>query len=145
MRFIPLLMLLFSSASFAGDYWGTATIRSYHVNPLRDDYNEKNFGLGVEYRDGALLMTAGAYRNSANKNSVYALVGALPIEVGPLKIGGAVGLVNGYPRMNDGGIVPAALGLVALEGERVGMNVAIIPGVKSKTPLTIALQIKVKF
>lgn len=145
MKLLIFCLFLISTTTYAGDYWGVMTLGSYHVNPLRDGYNEKNFGLGLEYQDGDLLITAGGYRNSFDKNSAYVMVGALPIEVGPFKIGGTVGLVTGYPRMNKGGIVPAAAGIIALEGERAGVNLVVIPGIKEKTPLTIALQVKVKF
>lgn len=145
MKLILACLLLISTTAYAGDYWGTVTLASYHVNPLRDGYNEKNFGAGVEYQDGDLLVTAGGYRNSFNRNSAYAMIGGLPINFGPFRIGGVVGLVNGYPRMNNGGIVPAAAGVIALEGEQAGVNLIIIPGIKEKTPLTIAVQVKVKF
>lgn len=144
MKFLIACLMLISTGASAGEYWGVMTLGSYHVNPA-EHYNENNLGLGVEYRRDALIATAGAYRNSAYKNSVYAMVGALPIEVGPFKMGGLVGIANGYPLMNNGGIVPAAAGIIALEGERAGVNLVIIPGIKEKTPLTIAVQVKVKF
>jgi len=96
------------------------------------NYNESNFGLGLEYRTSdELSFMAGSYKNSNNRNTTYAAANWQPLALGPFKIGAAVGLMNGYPAMNRGGNFFAALPMATYEGKRFGVNVGLIPSVKN--------------
>jgi len=76
---------------------------SRHFNRT-PDYNESNFGFGVEYRSSPeISYMAGNYRNSHRKNTTYAAVNWQPLSLGPIRVGAAVGVMSGYPAMNRGG------------------------------------------
>lgn len=142
---IAFLSLLLCSNALA-ETWVTINATSYHVNPDKK-YNEQNYGLGIEHHhaiDGLpVVFFAGAFHNSAYKTSVYGLVGIMPVSFSVfatnVKMGVFAGAVNGYPKMNDGRFIPAAMGIV-----NIGFtNIMIIPPTRS-TPLTLGLQFKFK-
>jgi hypothetical protein len=145
--FIALLLmplLLMPSLAVAGEWWGVGTLASYHVNRT-EKLNQRNYGLGLEYHTGDMTYVAGRYKNSDYRNSVYALAAWTPLSVGILHAGIGIGVVNGYPSLNNGGIAPAGIAIIKLEMERVGLNLAFNPSLSPKSPLTIALQVKFKF
>ena len=91
-------------------------------------YNESNLGLGVEYRTRAeLSYMAGAYDNSVRKTTTYLAVNWQPWSLGPIKLGGTLGVMNGYPSLAKGGTFFAALPMATWEGKRYGVNVGLIP------------------
>jgi len=107
-------------------------------------FNEHNFGLGIEYRTSpSLSYMAGSYYNSVRKNTTYAAVNWQPWSVGSLKVGAAIGLMNGYPAMNSGGHFFAALPMASYEGRRFGVNLGLIPSIKNIDGAVI-LQFKVR-
>lgn len=132
------------SFNTSADTWLTINTGSYHVN-AKKNYNQQNYGAGIEYQSGELILMAGGYRNSAYKNSLYAMGGWLPLKYGNIKAGAMLGIVNGYPGMNDGGIIPVAAGIVSAEYGHVGVNLILLPTSKEKTPLTLGFQVKFKF
>lgn len=159
MNKITLLALSLGVSGFAnaGETWVTLNAVSYHVNAVGaraapsdypdKKYNERNYGLGIEHQLDAnglpVILSVGAFRNSSYKTSVYGFAGLMPISFNVLdtnvRIGAVVGLINGYPRMNDGGFTPAVMGIV-----NVGFtNILVIPPT-STTPTTIGLQFKFK-
>lgn len=129
----------------AADNWIAASVTSYHADTHGEHYNSRNFGLGAERTDGNLSYMAGAYRNSLDRTSAYALVGYAPIELGPFRFGIAAGAVTGYPRLNNGHVGPAAVGLIRYESGRFGVNVVLIPPVEKSSPITVGLQVKGNF
>jgi hypothetical protein len=60
------------------------------------------------------------------------------------KLGAVLGTFDGYPRANQGGWFPALVPMVSFEGERWGLNTAIIPTVKDKLYGGISFQLKYK-
>ena len=112
-----------------GALWVNLGGFSSHVN--RDKgYNENNVGLGVEYRlqpDVALM--AGAFNNSIRQNTTYAAVSWQPLSLGSWKLGAALGVMNGYPAIENGGVFFAALPMATYEGARFGVNLGLIPNV----------------
>ena len=107
-------------------------------------FNEHNLGLGIEYRTSpSLSYMAGSYYNSVRKNTTYAAVNWQPWSVGSLKVGAAIGLMNGYPAMNSGGHFFAVLPVVSYEGRRFGVNLGLIPSIKNIDGAVI-LQFKVR-
>ncbi|MCU0940955.1 MAG: hypothetical protein MUE35_00195 [Hydrogenophaga sp.] len=104
---------------------------SRHFN--RDaNYNENNLGLGIEWRpSNELAVMAGVYDNSIGKSSQYAAVNWQPWQIGPVKLGAAIGLMNGYPAVERGGTFFAALPMATIEGKRFGVNLGLIPSINN--------------
>lgn len=141
---VALLGLVPSLAS-AGELWGVVNLTSVHgktKNPL----NQNNFGLGVEYHQSdEVLYLGGAFHNSHRRTSVYAMAGWTPIEWKAARFGVVGGIVNGYPKHNDGKVIPIVAGLIRIEGERLGANIFIVPPALKDTPVTIGFQVKYRF
>ena len=53
-------------------------------------------------------------------------------------------IVDGYPYMRDGGWYAAALPLIAIEGERLGLNFTVIPTIKNRLHGAITFQFKLR-
>lgn len=95
-------------------------------------YNERNFGVGLEWRHSPeVALMAGVYDNSLRKPSQYAAVNWQPWQIGPIKLGAAIGVLNGYPAIERGGTFFAALPMATLEGRRFGVNLGVIPSMKN--------------
>ena len=141
-----LIALLCPVLATAGELWGTMMVGSKHLNTDRT-YNERNFGLGLEYRlsdDWALV--AGRYKNSVYGHSTYLGAAYTPLALSPwLRAGIVAGAVNGY-EVNDGNFIPLAGGTLTFRvNDHVGFNLIISPTVKDKHPAVIALQLKARF
>lgn len=107
-------------------------------------YNENNLGLGAEYRTSAeVSYMAGAYDNSVHKTTSYLAVNWQPWALGPIKLGGTLGVMNGYPSLAKGGAFFAALPMATWEGRRFGVNVGIIPSM-GKIEGALIVQFKVR-
>jgi len=124
--------------------WINPGFYSYHFQ--RDKgFDDTNPGLGVEYRFSTVAsVTAGRFHNSDREMSNYAGVYYQPIAWGPLRFGAVVGGFNGYPKMRDGGWFLAAIPVVTLEYERVGVNFAIVPTYKERLHGAFSVQLKFK-
>ena len=95
-------------------------------------YNENNFGFGIEWRRSPeLAVMAGVYDNSLGKPSQYAAINWQPWQIGPVKLGAAIGILNGYPAISRGGTFFAALPMASIEGRRFGINLGLIPSIKN--------------
>lgn len=107
-------------------------------------HNEHNFGLGIEYRTSPQLSyTVGTYRNSLREQTTFAAVNWQPWSVGPVQVGAAIGLMNGYPALNRGGNFFAVLPMISYEGQRFGANVGVIPSLKNVDG-AVVVQFKVR-
>ena len=116
---------------------------SYHFNRAAN-YNEINPGLGIEHQFNARhSLSAGVYRNSERRSTVYALYGYTPLQIGPVKIGVLAGLANGYSA-HQGRAFPVALPIAMIERGRFGVNFTVIPSIREKVQGGIALQLKIK-
>jgi len=124
--------------------WVNPGFYSYHFQ--RDKgFDDTNPGLGLEYRFSTVAsVTAGRFHNSDREMSSYAGVYYQPIAWGPLRLGAVVGGFNGYPKMRDGGWFLAAIPVVTLEYERVGVNFAIVPTYKERLHGAFSVQLKFK-
>lgn len=110
----------------------------------RSDYNERNFGFGIEWRHSPeVAVMAGVYDNSLGKPSQYAAVNWQPWQIGPVKLGAALGLLNGYPGIERGGTFFAALPMATIEGKRFGVNLGLIPSMKNVDG-AVLLQFKIR-
>lgn len=135
--------LLAPIAAQAGDVWLNINAVSHHFN-TEHKFNQNNVGVGVEYQHGDYLAMAGRYNNSMGYPSRYALAGWLPLQYGPVRLGALAGALDGYPAINGGKVGPAAALLAQIAGDRVGVNLMLLPPFKG-APLTAGLQFRIKF
>jgi hypothetical protein len=104
-----------------------------------------NPGLGIEWTlNDTYALTAGGFKNSDHQHSNYIGMYVMPWRWESFKLGAVVGTFDGYPRANQGGWFPALVPMVSFEGERWGLNTAIIPSVMDKLNGGISFQLKYK-
>lgn len=107
--------------------------------------NGNNKGLGAEYRwSGTLAATAGRFHNSDRAWSSYAGVVWQPYALGPVRVGAAIAMFDGYPRMRGGGWFPAVVPTLTHDWSRVGVNLGIVPSYKDRLYGGISVQFKLK-
>ncbi|MDB5763598.1 MAG: hypothetical protein JWQ21_2593 [Herminiimonas sp.] len=113
-----------------GETWVNAGLYSYHFQRGKD-LNDKNFGIGVEYRYSTVAALAvGRYYNSNRRYSDYAAFLYQPFSIGGVRLGAMAGAFNGYPRGNGEWFL-AALPAASIEYKRIGVNVFFVPNYKS--------------
>src|SRR5690606_16266193 len=114
----------------APQWWINANVGSHHLGDEDDflargeSFNEFNPGAGVEVQwQPRHAVSAGYFRNSVDKDSLYLLYHFTPLQLGRhVRIGAMGGVVTGYPGYHDGGIAPAGGFVAKIEGERFGAN-----------------------
>jgi len=120
---------------------GFYTLHFDHDKGLRN----ANAGLGLEWTlNDTYSLTVGGFKNSDHQHSNYIGMYVMPWRWESFKLGAVVGTFDGYPRANQGGWFPALVPMVSFEGERWGLNTAIIPSVKDKLYGGISFQLKYK-
>lgn len=126
------------------EIWLNPGFYSWHFQ--RDkNLNDSNPGLGVEYRFSTIASaTAGRFYNSDRRYSNYVGVYYQPFSLGPLRLGAVAGAFDGYPKMRDGGWFLAAIPVVSVEYQRIGLNLGIIPAYKDRLYGALSFQLKVK-
>ena len=126
------------------ELWVNPGFYSYHFQ--RDKgFDDTNPGWGAEYRFSTVASaTAGRFHNSARRMSNYAGVYYQPWAIGPVRLGAVVGGFNGYPKMRDGGWFLAAIPVISMEYQRVGVNFAIVPTYKERLHGALSVQLKFK-
>ncbi|KQZ28082.1 hypothetical protein [Duganella sp. Root1480D1] len=126
------------------ELWVNPGFYSYHFQ--RDKgFDDTNPGFGAEYRFSTVAsVTAGRFHNSDRQMSNYAGVYYQPWAIGPVRLGAVVGGFNGYPKMRDGGWFLAAIPVVSVEYQRVGVNFAIVPTYKERLHGALSVQLKFK-
>ncbi|HEY0587803.1 MAG TPA: hypothetical protein VGD52_16835 [Pseudoduganella sp.] len=108
-------------------------------------FDDTNPGFGAEYRFSTVASaTAGRFHNSDRQMSNYAGVYYQPWAIGPVRLGAVIGGFNGYPKMRDGGWFLAAIPVVSVEYQRVGVNFAIVPTYKERLHGAFSVQLKFK-
>ncbi|AKJ32177.1 hypothetical protein [Caldimonas brevitalea] len=138
-----------AEADDAHKWWITSGFLSYHTRHA-SRYRRANNGLGVEWHlPRHWQLNAGRYRNSLDHGSSYLQAGWTPLGVSlgerlQLRVGASVGVVNGYPKVKDGGFFPTLVPVVSLEGSRLGANLVYIPSVDKRVDGAFALQLKVR-
>ncbi|OGA14057.1 MAG: hypothetical protein A3H32_16945 [Betaproteobacteria bacterium RIFCSPLOWO2_02_FULL_63_19] len=133
---------------FSPQVWINPGIYSLHFDRnknLRDD----NVGLGAEVvlaPDHALL--AGSFVNSDWTRSRYGAYAWRPLhwqlDGTHVSAGVIVGAFDGYPRYREGAWFVAPMPVVAIEGERLGVNLSVIPTLQNRVNGAIAVQIKLR-
>lgn len=126
------------------ELWVNPGFYSYHFQ--RDKgFDDTNPGFGAEYRFSTVAsVTAGRFHNSDRRMSNYAGVYYQPWAIGPVRLGAVVGGFDGYPKMRDGGWFLAAIPVVSVEYQRVGVNFAIVPTYKERLHGALSVQLKFK-
>lgn len=114
---------------------------SYHFSDR--EFNEKNYGLGIEAPIGGLLVGAGVYDNSIGKVSRYVVAEKCMLPIGRACLGAMAGFVDGY-YLNDGGFIPMAAPTLTAEVGRLGMRIIYVPAVDDRVAAVVAMQFRVK-
>jgi hypothetical protein len=123
-------------------WWIDSGFLTAHFNRGRD-LNGENHGLGAEYKfSGTMVATAGRFYNSDRAWSNYAGLLWQPYAIGPVRVGAALALFNGYPHMQEGGWFPAAIPTASFELGRVGVNVGVVPSYKDRLYGGVSVQLK---
>lgn len=121
---------------------------AYHFDRHKD-LREDDTGLGAELAlaDNHVL-AAGSFINSNRRRSRYGAYYWRPLHWRPAGVnvhaGIAVGAFDGYPNYRNGAWFPAALPMLAIEGERVGVNIFFVPTIKNRLDGAIAVQFKLR-
>ena len=137
-----------AAAEFSPQIWLNPGLYSHHFK-RNAGYRENNIGIGAEVllTDDHALM-AGSFINSDRQRSRYGLYEWRPLHwrVSGVKLsaGIAAAAFDGYPRYRDGGWFAAALPLLAVEGERIGINLALIPSIPNRLSGALAIQLKLR-
>lgn len=99
-------------------------------------WNETNAGMGLRYTfSEQWSVQAGAYNNSTEKQTVYALATWTPLQLGPVRAGLFAGVATGYT-------VPVIGGAAVELGP---VTVRVVPKVRNATPLVVAVEVGVPF
>lgn len=145
-KFITTIALaLLATTACASDVWSLQLHGlSWHAKPRAEfdstgrEWNERNVGLGIRHTfSDTWSVQAGAFRNSVDRTTVYAVANYTPVQFGGVRAGVFGGVVTGYPA----GIPLGAGALVELGP----VTVRIIPPIKGATPLTLGLEVGIKF
>lgn len=113
-------------------------------------FRESNPGLAVQWSPAWLKeysdsndwrLTAGAYINSNDRNSVYAGVQWLPIEYGVVKAGVQAAVITNYLKKS---ILPTLLPTISIETKYVGADIFLVPKFPSVSS-AILLSFKVRY
>jgi hypothetical protein len=138
---LPFAAVAQASQEPASRFWITPGAVSYHFKN-RDQFNQTHPGLGIEYHfapDWAVV--GGTYKNSNSLWSKYGGVNWTPLRLGPLHLGATAQVANNYKAARDGKPFAFAAPVIALEGERFGANLYVIPTIRNVTG-AVALQFK---
>jgi hypothetical protein len=113
-------------------------------------FREDNPGLALQWQSPWFAeltglentrLTAGAYINSNNRNSVFAGAQWLPYSYGSLKLGLQAVLITGYKEVL---ITPVLLPLVSVETQHVGVDLYAVPKM-AKVSAALFATFKVRF
>jgi hypothetical protein len=127
-----------ASTVFAQEFkpklWLNPGLLSYHFDRNKN-YREQNWGIGGEYvfaPNHAAMM--GTFLNSESHRSHYIGYQWRPLhwQPGGLRVSAGLGVsfIDGYPNMNNKGWFLAPMPVLAIEGERFGVNLILVPNVK---------------
>lgn len=147
MKPLLVLALLLSATLARADFdtnrlWINAGFYSAHFDTDKGLRNA-NPGLGFEYKlDDTWSATAGRFINSDNAHSSYVGAYYQPWTFAGAKWGVVGGAFNGYPKAFNGGWFPAVIPVATWEGERFGLNVALVPPLKDRLYGAVSFQAK---
>jgi hypothetical protein len=126
------------------EVWVSTGFKTWHFDSGLG-LNGHNPGWGVDYRFSTTVSgTGGSFFNSDHQDSNYLGLSWHPISAGTCRFGMFGGLLDGYPRMEQGGAFLAVVPAISVEYGRVGANLIIIPTIKDQLYGGISLQLKLK-
>lgn len=126
------------------EIWLTSGFETWHFDSSLG-LNDHNHGWGIDYRYSTTTsLTAGKFLNSDWQDSRYLGFSWHPLTFGRFRFGAYVGFFDGYPAMHDGGTFVAVVPAIAMEYERIGFNLAIVPTIQQRMYGGISLQLKLK-
>ena len=126
----------------ANRLWLNAGFYSAHFDTNKGLRNA-NPGLGFEYKlDDTWSATAGRFINSDNAHSSYIGAYYQPWTVAGAKLGVVGGAFNGYPKAFNGGWFPALIPVASWEGQRIGLNLALVPPLQDRLYGALSFQLK---
>ena len=126
------------------EFWVNPGFYSYHFKKDAN-LNNNNLGLGGEYRYSTTSsVEVGGFHNSNWKISHYIGWNWQPVELGAVRFGGVVGLINGYPNAFHGGWFPAVLPQASFEHKNIGANIIFTPGYQDRLYAAFSFQLKIK-
>lgn len=124
------------------ELWLNPGFYSYHFQTDKG-LNNRNIGLGGEYRYSTVgSITLGMLDNSNNKMSHYAGWYWQPLALSRVRLGAVMGVIDGYPKMQNGGWFVIAIPTASIEYKRIEANLLMIPGYKDKLYGSLSLQLK---
>ena len=128
----------------ASRLWLNAGFYSAHFDTDKGLRNA-NPGLGFEYKlDDSWSATVGRFINSDNAHSSYIGAYYQPWTFAGARLGVVGGAFNGYPKAFNGGWFPAILPVASWEGQRFGLNVALVPPLKDRLYGAVSFQLKLR-
>lgn len=149
MKRLPVLALLLAAGLAHADFdtnrlWLNAGFYSAHFDTNKGLRNA-NPGLGAEYRlDETWSLTGGRFINSNNARSSYVGAYYQPWTFAGARLGVVGGAFNGYPKAYNGGWFPAVIPVASWEGQRFGLNVALVPPFKDRLYGAVSFQLKLR-
>ncbi|MFM8866635.1 MAG: hypothetical protein ACKOFG_17410 [Limnohabitans sp.] len=149
MRPLLALVLLCCTVGARADFdarrlWVNAGFYSAHFDSDKGLRNA-NPGLGLEYKlNDHWSATAGRFINSNNAHSSYIGAYYQPWMVAGIKLGVVGGAFNGYPKAFNGDWFPAVSPVASWEGERFGLNIALVPPLQDRLYGAVSFQLKVR-
>lgn len=132
-KYLPLFaiigLILALSPRAHADTFINVNVAAYHYDrkiTSDNNFNESNFGIGIELIKSDVGAMFGEYKNSIYDTSWYALARYSPIHIGIFSVGLAAGGVTGY----RGSIVKPAAGLIfTAQHKRIGLNLLLTPNI----------------
>ncbi|MBI3901650.1 MAG: hypothetical protein HY306_01680 [Nitrosomonadales bacterium] len=120
--------------------WINPGLVSYHFDHSAG-YRGKNWGFGAQSDlSEQLTVQAGNFINSDRVRSNYAGLAWQPLSWHSIRIGVAAAAFDGYPAMRDGNWFFAAMPWISLRGERLGVNLTVIPSYGSRLHGAVSAQ-----
>jgi hypothetical protein len=128
--------------------WLNLGAYSHHFDHSKD-FRENNNGFGAEVwfaNDHALM--AGTFINSDRARSHYGAYQWRPLHwrLAGINVGAGItlGVFDGYPSYRSGGWFPAALPVLAVEYERIGVNLFLVPTIANRLDGAVSVQLKLR-
>lgn len=135
-----------ASKQAQASWWLSPGGKAYHFN-RKKNYNEENYGLGLEYGTFESSWQAGFYRNSHRKDSYYAMYAWRPIaldQAGYWRLGAVAGLVTGYKNRYFDDVMPIIMPTLAAQTRHVGVSFYAVPKISGLSPAMLMLHLHVR-
>jgi hypothetical protein len=137
-----------ADAEFSRQVWINPGVYSYHFDRSAG-FRDNNVGVGVEVlvaRDHALM--GGTFINSQSARTHYGAYQWRPLHwhAGGVDVSAGIilGAFDGYPSYRSGGWFIAPMPVLAIDGNRVGINLSIVPKVADSMGAAMSFQIKLR-